>query len=157
MSMAAVYQEPAAFLEEAFPAKVPDPQVLWLTEDIRTAMKDQLGEAMRALRVRYWRQDGKTAWILQEIGKEEPITAGIVVEDGRIAGVNVLVYRESRGWEIRYPYFREQFLEAELTEDGKLSKPIDGISGATLSVRAMRTIARRALFLHTQLMKDETP
>lgn len=150
---AAVYQEPAAFLAEVFPDGAPKPVLLWMTQARRAAMKERLGEDIRAARVRYWRKGEKTAWILDEVGKEEPITAGIVVEAGRIAAVSVLVYRESRGYEIRYPQFRQQFTDAELAVDGELSRTVDGITGATLSVRAMKAMARRALFFHSEVAK----
>ena len=70
----------------------------------------------------------------------------MVVSEGKIAKAKVLVFREIRGWEIRYPAFTRQFLGA--TYDGKkLSKNIDGVSGATLSVWAMTKIAKIALYL----------
>lgn len=145
----------SAFLDSAFSDGVPEVQTLWLTEDRRAAMQDRLGAAMDALRVRFWRKGARTAWVLEEIGKEEPITAGIVVDNGHIAAIDVLVYRESRGGEVRLPYFREQFIDAMLTGDGTLTKGIDGISGATLSVRAMKAMARRALLLHEMVMEGD--
>jgi uncharacterized protein with FMN-binding domain len=85
---------------------------------------------------------------LEEIGKEQPITTGIVVEDGKIDQVKVLVFRESRGFEVRYPFFTDQFRGATLREGLDLDREIDGISGATLSVRALTKLARLALLLH---------
>jgi hypothetical protein len=85
-------------------------------------------------------------WILEEVGKEEPITAGFVVADGRIDHVRVLVYRESRGGEVRYPAFLKQFKSSKLAQDNTLDGSIDGIAGATLSVGAMERMARLALF-----------
>ena len=37
-----------------------------------------------------------------------------------------------------------------LDEGGKLSQPVDGITGATLSVRAVKKAATLALYLHRQ-------
>ena len=97
--------------------------------------------------MRYWGGDKRTAWVLDEIGKDEPITAGIVVNDGAIEEMRVLAFRESRGWEVRYPFFTRQFHDARL--GGRdLTRTIDGITGATLSVRAMKRMARAALLLH---------
>jgi len=98
------------------------------------------------LRQRYWAAGNKTAWILEETGKEEPITAGFVVQNGGIEQARVLVYRESRGAEIRSPAFLEQYQGAGLTSDERLDRSIDGISGATLSVRAMERMSRLALY-----------
>ena len=107
-----------------------------------------LGHRFSALRVRYWHDGEKSAWILDEIGKELPITIGVAVENGSIRNVRVLEFRESRGWEVRYPFFTDQFVDARLGPDEKLDRRIDGITGATLSVGAVTRIARVALVLH---------
>lgn len=145
-----VYQTPDAFIDEVFAGHPPAPQRLWLDERLRGLVHDVLGHDLNALRVRYWRAGARTAWLLEEIGKEEPITAGIVVNGGRIESVRVLIFRESRGWEVRYPFFTDQFKGAALTDARRLDRSIDGISGATLSVRAMEKLARLALVLHRQ-------
>jgi uncharacterized protein with FMN-binding domain len=108
--------------------------------------------------VRYWGDAGRSAWILEEVGKEQPITVGLVVSDGRIERVKVLVFRESRGWEVRHPFFTDQFRDTGLTGERDLDRDIDGISGATLSVRALKKLARLALYLHTVIPSaDDTP
>lgn len=141
-----VYLTPEQFLAEAVSAPVPKPEILWLTKDIAAQATRILGHAPLQLRQRYWKAGGKTAWMLEEIGKEEPITAGFVVENGKLLQARVLVYRESRGGEIRYPAFLKQYEGAGLTADERLDRSIDGVSGATLSVRAMERMARLALF-----------
>jgi Na+-transporting NADH:ubiquinone oxidoreductase subunit NqrC len=78
---------------------------------------------------------------------------GIVVNDNKIERINILIFRESRGWEVRYPFFTEQFTSATLTSKYQLDKGIDGISGATLSVNAVKKLAALALFFHQQLVK----
>lgn len=145
-----VYQNPEAFLKEVFNGNVPEPKFLWLTGDLSSEVKKILGHNLGELRVRYWGRDTRTAWILEEIGKEHPITFGIVVDKGKIDRIKVLIYRESRGYEVRYPFFRKQFQEATLTGNKELDRHIDGISGATLSVRAMINIAELALYFHQQ-------
>ena len=142
---AEVYQEPDAFVAEVFGSK-PAPKVLWLTQGIQTQAAAILGHLPAQLRQRYWSDSHRSAWILEEIGKEELITAGFVVVDGRIDHVRVLVYRESRGQEVRYPSFLRQFKEAKLAPGERLDREIDGIAGATLSVAAMERMARLALF-----------
>jgi hypothetical protein len=47
---------------------------------------------------------------------------------------------------VRYPAFRKQFEGASLV-GMKLDRNVDGISGATLSVWAMTSIAELSLFL----------
>ncbi|HEY6722105.1 MAG TPA: FMN-binding protein [Burkholderiales bacterium] len=140
-----VYQEPDAFIAEVFGSK-PAPKVLWLTKDIQAQAAAILGHPPTQLRQRYWSDARRSAWILEEIGKEELITAGFVVADGHIDHVRVLVYRESRGQEVRQSAFLKQFKEAKLAQGDRLDRQIDGIAGATLSVGAMERMARLALF-----------
>ena len=120
--------------------------MLWLTPDLRSGANRILGHEPSQLRQKYWSDGKKTAWILEEIGKEETITAGFVVRDGRIEQARVLTYRESRGDEVHYPSFLSQFHGSALADDNHLNRRIDGIAGATLSVNAMVRMARLALY-----------
>ncbi len=148
---------PESFLADAFDGAVPKPQALWLTPEIQNSIERIMGHRLPVLRLRYWRKGARTAWILEEIGKEQPITAGFVVEKGALRDVSLLIYRESRGGEIRYPYFRDQFVGARLGPDLALDADIDGISGATLSVHAMQRMARLALYLHGRVTGKGAP
>lgn len=141
-----VYLAPPDFVAGAFAGAAPELRVLWLTPDIRAGAARILGHEPAQLRQKYWTDGHRTAWILEEIGKEDPITAGFVVADGRIEQARVLIFRESRGGEIRYPSFVAQFRGAALAADGRLDHEIDGISGATLSVNAMLRMSRLALY-----------
>jgi hypothetical protein len=142
-----VYQEPDAFIAEVFAEKPPKPEVIWPDKELKTQMKEILGHDYKGLRIRYWKQGQRTAWILDEIGKDKPITTGIVINRGRIERIRVLIFRESRGWEVRHTFFTEQFDNAMLKNGTNLDRPIDNISGATLSVRAVTKLARIALLL----------
>ncbi|MAT82741.1 MAG: FMN-binding protein [Gammaproteobacteria bacterium] len=140
------YQSPEDFVRTAFPDADPAARALWLRAGLRDDAAELLGRAP-APRIRYWQAGSRTAWILDEIGKDRPITAGVVVDGGAIADVRVLVFRESRGWEVKHAFFTDQFHDARLTADHDLDQAIDGITGATLSVRAMKKMARLALLL----------
>ncbi len=144
---------PRAFLMQAL-GEVPQARVLWLTPPMRARLAALLGHEPLQLRQRYWPAGERTAWILEEVGKEQPITAGFLVAGGRIEQARVLIYRESRGGEIRYPAFLDQYHHVGLTGDGELDKPIDGIAGATLSVHAMARMAREALYLDRMARKQ---
>lgn len=150
-----VYQEPEAFLEQSFPDGIPDPEVIWMRGELSDGVEDILGHRYPSLRIRYWRQGQRSAWILEEIGKDLPITTGILVKAGRIEALRVLIFRESRGWEVRYEFFTEQFDQAELVEGRRLDRSIDNISGATLSVRAVTRLARLALYLDEWVRQQE--
>jgi len=152
-----VYQTPEAFIQESFQGEPPAAKVIWLNKTIKKNMVDILSHPYRGLRLRYWGKNQRTAWILNEIGKEKPITIGVVVQAGRLQQVRILAFRESRGDEVRYPAFTDQFQGATLEKGGRLNKPIDGISGATLSVRAVEKITRIALLLHQQTPFADAP
>ncbi len=143
-----VYQTPEAFVAEAFGGTAPDASRLWIEEGLKGEIRAILEHDLGVLRLRYWGRAGRTAWVLEEIGKERPITAGFVVDRGKIERIKVLIFRESRGGEVRYPFFTDQFSGAGLTEGLALDRPIDGVTGATLSVRALTKLARLALLLH---------
>ena len=123
---------------------------LWLTGDLKQRAADILGHRYAGLRVRYWGEGNRTVWILDEIGKEMPITIGVAVDGGAVADVKILEYRESRGGEVRYPFFTRQFkgLSLDNEDRNRLNGNIDGITGATLSVAAVRKIAILALVFH---------
>ncbi|MDH3620977.1 MAG: FMN-binding protein [Gammaproteobacteria bacterium] len=149
------YVETDEYLRSAFPAGVPTAKTLWVKGDLRADVERLLGHRFAALRVRYWSDEARSAWILDEVGKELPITIGVSVADGAIADVRVLEFRESRGWEVRYPFFTDQFVDARLGPDEHLDRRIDGITGATMSVGAVTRIARVALLLHEHVANDE--
>lgn len=149
------YLESDEYLVSAFPVGVPTAKTLWVTGDLRDAVERVLGHRFAALRVRYWFDGNRTAWILDEIGKELPITIGVTVAAGAIDNVRVLQFRESRGWEVRYPFFTDQFLAVRLGPDERLDRRIDGITGATLSVGAVTRIARIALLMHEHVANTD--
>jgi hypothetical protein len=132
-------------------------QTLWINKDQREQIEEILNHSFSQIRIRYWGQGSRTGWIFEEIGKELPITVGVIVEDEKIVDLTVLEYRESRGGEVIYPFFTGQFNAASLTR-GKsygLDKHIDGITGATMSVRALKKIATLALYSHQQTVYSE--
>ena len=155
-----VYQEPDEFINQVFENNPPKAKVLWLDEDLKKQMADILSHSYKGLRIRYWQQANatvkKSVWILDEIGKEKPITTGIVINNGKIELVKVLVFRESRGWEVRHDFFTDQFKLAKLKDTGQLDRDIDNVSGATLSVRAVSKLARIALLLDKKIQPKKS-
>ena len=149
-----------SFIHDAFYGEVPERQKIKLDADLKDQIKKILGHRMRGSRLRYWQQDDRTVWILEEVGKTKPITTGLIVvggkSDGKIEQLKVLKFRESRGGEIRYPFFTDQFKGVGLDDRNDLDQSIDGISGATLSVRAMKKLARVAILLHNHVSVHNT-
>ncbi|WP_096084840.1 FMN-binding protein [Agaribacterium haliotis] len=134
------------FLDSVYSAP-PSAKSLWLSADDKAEIYQRFNYRLNRLRQRYWFADEASVWVLEEVGKEKPITMAVAVKDQKVSAIEVLAYRESRGGEIRHNFFRKQFIDASLTEKNELSQNIDGITGATLSVRAMQKVAKVALFL----------
>lgn len=151
-----VYLTAEEFRAQVFGGVEPTPQTLWLSAPMKDAAKEILGHSFAQLRVRYWRHGDRTAWVIDEIGKTHPITIGVAVEGGAVADIRVLEFRESRGEEVRLPFFTGQFRGVGLRPDAgrELDRHIDGITGATLSVRAMQRVARLALYFHRQVASE---
>ncbi|MDF2178864.1 FMN-binding protein [Aliiglaciecola sp. CAU 1673] len=149
-----IYQSPDDFIRQALGQSV-KPDVIWLDDRIKQDVESILAHPFNKLRLRYWQKEQDTVWILEEIGKEAPITVGIHVANGKIANTQVLIYRESRGDEVRHRFFTDQFLDATLDNNLQLDRHIDGITGATLSVRALTKISRIALYLHNKVQQEQ--
>ena len=149
-------KEAARFLSETF-VQEPAAETLWIVGDLQPAVRGILERDYPAARVRYWRVGERSVWILDEVGKEMPITVGIAVNNGAVERMRVLVYRESRGREVMSPAFTAQFPGARLDPERKLDRRIDGISGATLSVRALNRLARLALLFDRNVAARSRP
>ena len=147
---ASVYETQADFLSRAFNGSPPEPAIVWLSGERKSTVRQILGHDYAALRLRYWCEGERSAWILEEIGKDLPITVGIIIENDYIKNLRVLTYRENRGGEVVAASFTDQFNNAAIEERNQLDVRIDGISGATLSVQALTRLATMALFLNTQ-------
>lgn len=148
-SAASVYETQTEFLERAFSGSPPGPGIIWLSGERKTTVWELLGHDYPALRLRYWCRAGRSAWVLDELGKELPITVGVVIERDYINSLRVLTYRENRGGEVATPAFTDQFNRVALQNGTALDTNIDGISGATLSVQALTRLATVALYLHS--------
>ena len=62
-----------------------------ITQTIAQGAEQILGHPLRVMRVHYWEKAGRSVWILWEIGKEQPITLGIVIAAGRVEQMRVLI------------------------------------------------------------------
>jgi len=143
------FQSQQDYIQEML-GELPKSDVFWLTDADKQVIEQILSHSFSKIRLRYWSGENQSVWVLDEIGKEMPITVGIHVKQQQIANLRVLVYRESRGDEVRHGFFTDQFKQAKLNQELQLDQHIDGITGATLSVRALSKLARIALYLDKQ-------
>jgi len=87
------------------------------------------------------------------IGKSFPITFMTVLNtDGTVRDVEIMVYREPQGWEVRYKSFRSQFYGKDTSSN---PNEILSISGATLSVRAIKSGVYKAIATYKILYLDK--
>lgn len=147
-----VYQAPEIFIAETYHGAAPASSTLAISSPLQQKIKSIMGPSYTLQTIKYWNSNGTTTWILEDIGKFKPITAGYVITpDGTISRVKVLIYRESHGWEVKHDFFTRQFTGAGLKNEKKLDQTIDGISGATLSVNALKRMGTLALLLHKEV------
>jgi Na+-translocating ferredoxin:NAD+ oxidoreductase RnfG subunit len=86
------------------------------------------------------------AVIGEEVGKYRPITFMVgTTPDLTVRNVEVLVYRESRGGEVRFPRFLRQYRGKSGQSPIRTNRDIINIAGATVSVNALNLGVKRAL------------
>ena len=86
------------------------------------------------------------AVIDNQIGKIEPITYLVGISpEGKVARVEILVYRETHGSEVRSDRFTRQFLGKGRRDPLMIGKDLANVSGATLSARAIANGVKRDL------------
>jgi hypothetical protein len=86
------------------------------------------------------------AMVAEEVGKYRPITFLVgTTPDLRVKGVEVLIYRESRGGEVRRERFLRQYRGKRADDSIRINRDIINVAGATLSVNAMNAGVKRVL------------
>lgn len=88
------------------------------------------------------------ALVQNTIGKHKPMTYMVGVDaHGRVSNVELLVFREARGSEVRTKRFNAQYEGKTVLDPVRINKDIINISGATMSVRSMSAGVKRVLVL----------
>ncbi|HEU4686076.1 MAG TPA: FMN-binding protein [Nitrospira sp.] len=88
------------------------------------------------------------AIVQNTIGKHKPMTYMVGTDQrGRVSNVELLVFREARGSEVRTKRFNVQYEGKTCMDPIRINKDIINISGATMSVRSMSAGIKRALVL----------
>ncbi|MGB1199262.1 MAG: FMN-binding protein [Thalassotalea sp.] len=146
-----VYQTSEQFINQVFNGESPKAKMLWLKAEDKAVIAEIMSRKYHRMRIRYWQKGDESVWILDEIGKEKPITTGIHIKGRSIVQLKVLTFRESRGDEVRHDFFTRQFKSVTLTPEHNLNQTIDGITGATMSVRALTKVAKLALWLDQKI------
>jgi len=155
-------------LEEALALSFPKADTVWSetwrpTQLERTRIERRLGWRLADSRFTIYRgsrgdEDQGYAIVSNEIGLYKPITFMVKIGPGKDVGpgkdagankkvqsVHVMVFRESRGGVVRRRRFLVQYQGKSIGSPIRINRDIIGVTGATLSVRAMNAGVKKAL------------
>ena len=131
----------------------------WLTDTQKEAIGKILGEEYKERRLTYYfglNEEGQPMGAMivgNEIGRSYPITFMVVINpDGTVRDVEIMVYREPHGWEVRFESFLSQFFGRDA---GNAFDDIHNITGATLSVRSMTRGIKKAVAEYKVIFLDK--
>jgi Na+-translocating ferredoxin:NAD+ oxidoreductase RnfG subunit len=148
-----VYLTPGEALREIFEgAAGADTVTAVLLPSERQALEKKLGESLPSDTLQVLRpRDAQGvplgyAVVAEEVGKYRPITFMVGAgPDLKVKNVEVLVYRESRGGEVRLDRFLRQYRGKSGQNAIRINKDILNVAGATMSVNALNHGVKRVL------------
>jgi len=148
-----VYLSPEEGRAKIFPAAVRFERELHrLSPAVKVDLIEQLGRNFAddslAVDLAYGKSGALLGYaiVAEEIGKFRPITFMVGIDrQFAVLGAAVLVYRESRGGQVRQPRFLRQYTGKDLGDPIRINRDIINISGATLSVRSLNFGVRKVL------------
>ena len=132
-------------------------EVIHITEDQKQLIEERIGWHFPETTFNCFigETKGKVdgwAFVQNTIGKHKPMTYMVgVAPDGEVTNVEILVYRESRGSEVRKKRFNYQYQGKTVDDPIRINRDVINISGATMSVRSMSAGVKRALVLADEL------
>ena len=131
-----------------------------LSDDQLQTVEKALGIRLRSRTQAVYRAEtrGATdgyAMIANEVGKEQFITFLVAMNrQFKVLRVTLLVFRESRGWEVEDRRFSDQFRGKTSSDRLLVGSDIIGVTGATLSSRAFCRGIKKALVICEALYKN---
>lgn len=152
-----VYMTEDKAAQVLFPAVKMEKSSIPLSSDDQKKIEELSGETQRGTAATVWRaKSGEWVFIDRVLGKHEFITYAVGIDkSGKVAGVEILEYRESYGHEVRGEQWRAQFIGKDKSAPLKLDKDIKNISGATLSSAHISAGVRRVLQTY-ELLKSHS-
>tara|TARA_X000001036_G_C20639390_1_gene790535 strand:+ start:1136 stop:1663 length:528 start_codon:yes stop_codon:yes gene_type:complete len=134
--------------------------ILNLDKQIKKKIENQVKQKFYKDKLYYWTiSQGDTtiayAFLDNVIGKSMPITYMVILNiEGNIINSNVIKYREAYGSEVGNKGWLKQFINFNNNSDYDIGKNIDGISGATISVKSMSKGMQKITTLYS-LIKNQ--
>jgi len=154
MTQAEVFLTEAEALKLTFPkSERIRKDVIRLTTEKKTQIEERIGwkfpeEFFEVYIGETGMQIDGYALIQNTIGKHKPMTYMAGIDNtGHVLNVELLVFREARGSEVRTKRFNVQYEGKTVSDPVRLNRDIINISGATMSVRSMTAGIKRALVL----------
>ena len=154
MSMAEVFLSEEEAVKLMFPkSECVKKELLRVPTDRKIAIEERIGwkfpeEVFEVYIGETGTQVDGYALVQNTIGKHKPMTYMVGVDaHGHVSNVELLVYREARGSEVRTKRFNVQYEGKTASDPVRLNKDIINISGATMSVRSMTAGIKRVLVL----------
>ena len=156
---AGVYLTRDEALRLAFGDEAVEGTSVFLTDNQLTRAKELAGDGVEirsALVTRFVDADGKSAYFDTHLVRTLQETLMVVVTpQATVERIEILSFLEPREYLPREAWL-EQFGGRELDRDLALKRKIHGITGATLSARAVTEATRRVLATH-QAISDSAP
>ncbi len=151
---AELIQSQESALKKAYPlADRFESRELLLTSAERKAIEAKLGKRIYTVQVTVIEAMAKgkflgRAFKSQELGKHQPMDSLVALDSaGEVIDVELLVYRETYGGQVRQENFRDQFKHRRFGDALEVGKGIDAVSGATISSKSMALGVRKALLI----------
>lgn len=132
-----------------------------LTRRQMKAIQKDSGVWVRLRTEKVWRaMDGNhfLGWFIADevLGKHEYIHWALALNaDGSVRQIEILVYKETYGYQVREAKWREQFTGKQYGARLKLGADIKNISGATLSCRHITDGVKRLLSFYEIALKQQ--
>ena len=156
MAHAKIYVSAEQAQKILFPNKALMKYPIIITEDLQEKMRIASSIRYPFQGERIWRAaDGSWFVVDEVIGKHEMITYAVAINpNGSIAGIEVLEYVESYGYEVAEAQWRKQFVGKTANDPIKLNQDIQNIGGATLSCKHLTDGVKRVTVLYDLALKN---
>jgi hypothetical protein len=141
-----------------FPNKVLIKNPIIITDELQDKMRSASSIRHPFQGDRIWKTaDGGWLVIDEVVGKHEMITYAVAINsNGSVAGIEVLEYVESYGYEVAEAQWRKQFVGKTANDPIKLNQDIQNIGGATLSCKHLTDGVKRITVLYDLALKNSS-
>jgi Na+-translocating ferredoxin:NAD+ oxidoreductase RnfG subunit len=130
-----------------FPSLILTPKTITLTDAQAKTIEKLSDQDVHDKNVKiFTAKSGELVVIDRVLGKHEFITYAVgLTPNHQVKQIEILEYRETYGNAVERPEWRKQFYGKDKTNELKLTKDIQNVSGATLSCKHVTDGVRRVL------------